>query len=264
MMKLFIALTALLATAAAAPMEGRITNGDVARVGQFPYQVGLSIAIGDSAAWCGGSVISKRWILTAAHCTDSADSVTVYVGATKIKEEEPGQHRIHVEKSGIIVHEHWDPDLVVNDISLIKLPAELEFNDRVRAVTLPKKDGRYSTYADELAIASGWGLDSDKSNAVSPVLRYVEQPIMSAERCKKYWFTLINDNVICMSTKGGKSTCQGDSGGPLVHKEGDISYLIGATSFGLSLGCEKNFPAVFTRITSYLDWIEDHSGVVNK
>ncbi|XP_030572477.1 serine protease 1-like [Drosophila novamexicana] len=263
-MKLFVAFAALLATAVAAPMDGRITHGEVAREGQFPYQVGLSIAIGNSGAWCGGTLISNRWIVTAAHCTDSADSVTVYVGATKIKEEEPGQQRIHVEKHGIIVHEDWDATKIVNDISLIKLPAELDFNERVRAATLPKKDGRYSTYEDQQAYASGWGLDSDKADAVSPVLRYVEMPIMKSSTCNKYWAGLITDKVICMSTKGGKSTCSGDSGGPLVHKDGDINYLIGATSFGLSLGCERNYPAVFTRITAYLDWIEDHSGVVNK
>ncbi|EDV96186.1 serine protease 1 [Drosophila grimshawi] len=262
-MKLFVTFAALLAAAVAAPMDGRITHGDVAHVGQFPYQVGLSIAIGSSGAWCGGSLISDRVVLTAAHCTDSADSVTVYVGATKIKEEEPGQQRIHVEKKNIIVHEDWDPSKVVNDISLLKLPARLEFNDRVRAATLPKKNGHYSTYEGEEAIASGWGLDSDKADAVSPVLRYVEMPIMKPSTCNVYWAGMITDKVICMSTKGGKSTCNGDSGGPLVHKEGDINYLIGATSFGLALGCEKGYPAVFTRVTAYLDWIEEKSGVVN-
>lgn len=263
-MKLFVAFAALLATAVAAPMEGRITHGEKAHEGQFPYQVGLSLAIGSSGAWCGGSLISDRWIVTAAHCADGVDSVTVYVGAINIREEESGQQRIHVEKEGIIVHEDWDPTRVVNDIALIKLPAKLEFNDRVKAATLPKKDGRYSTYAGEQAYASGWGRDSDASSSVSPVLRYVEMPIMKSSTCNIYWAGLITDKVICMSTKDGKSTCNGDSGGPLVHKEGDINYLIGATSFGLALGCEKGYPAVFTRITAYLDWIEEHSGVVNK
>ena len=53
------------------PVDERITNGHLATIGQFPYQAGLLAYVPDGAAWCGGSVIAERWILTAAHCTDN-------------------------------------------------------------------------------------------------------------------------------------------------------------------------------------------------
>ncbi|KAM7356939.1 brachyurin-like [Cochliomyia hominivorax] len=247
-------------------LEGRITNGELAKPGQFPYQAGLSLVFGSSGAWCGGTLISDRWILTAAHCTDGADGVTVYLGAVDIKNEnEKGQQRIYTSKSNIVVHANWDPNTLSNDISLIKLPVAIEFNERVQPATLPKKvDGKYSSYEGDMAYASGWGKESDSSTSVAQYLQYIEVPVMKQSTCKTYYLGMITDKMICISTKGNKSTCNGDSGGPLVYNEGKVNYVIGATSFGIALGCEKGWPGVFTRITSYLDWIEEVSGVVNK
>ncbi|XP_058975828.1 brachyurin-like [Musca domestica] len=246
-------------------LEGRITNGELAKAGQFPYQVGLSLVFGNQGAWCGGTLISDRWILTAAHCTDGADGVTVYLGAIDIKDDhEKGQQRIYTSKSNIIVHEHWDPNTLSNDISLIKLPVVIEFNDRIQPAALPKMDGHYSTYEGDMVWASGWGKDSDAATSVSPLLRYIEVPVMKLSTCKTYYLGMVTEKMICISSKGGKSTCNGDSGGPLVYKHDGVNTVIGATSFGIALGCEKGWPGVFTRVTSYLDWIAEKSGVVNK
>lgn len=131
-MKVIVALSLCLAVASALPLtelEGRITNGEVAVAGQFPYQVGLSLVFGNSGAWCGGTLISDRWIVTAAHCTDGADGVTVYLGAVNIKDDnEKGQQRIYTSKSNIIVHEGWDASTLTNDLSVIKLPVSIDFN----------------------------------------------------------------------------------------------------------------------------------------
>ncbi|XP_037817079.1 brachyurin-like [Lucilia sericata] len=282
-MKTFIALSLFVAIASAGIMpaveqrlplvpvmpleelEGRITNGELAKPGQFPYQVGLSLVFGNKGAWCGGTLISNRWVLTAAHCTDGADGVTVYLGATDIKNDnEKGQQRIYSSKSYIVVHADWDASTMSNDISLIKLPVPIEFNDLIQPATLPKMDGKYSTYVGEMVWASGWGRDSDAATGVSQFLRYIEVPVMKQSTCKTFYLGSVTDKMICIKTVDKKSTCNGDSGGPLVYKDGDVNYVIGATSFGILLGCEKGWPGVFTRVTSYLDWIEEISGVVNK
>jgi len=150
-MKLFFALSLIVATASAgvvpkatgrhallpvftqAEMEGRITNGQIAAPGQFPYQVGLHLHIGDKTGYCGGTIIGDRWILTAAHCSDIVDSVTVVLGATKILDKnEPNQQTIFVPKSNILVHENWNPETITNDIALLKTSL-IQFNGKLNS-----------------------------------------------------------------------------------------------------------------------------------
>ncbi|XP_060655118.1 serine protease 3-like [Drosophila nasuta] len=240
--------------------DNRITNGELAKRGQFPYQVGLNISLTNSSTWCGGTLISHRWIATAAHCVDNAEQATIYLGALNITDRfEFGQMRYTVDKSLFVVHPNWTVSTVANDIALIKLPIYIPYNSRVRAAQLPKDlNGTYATYDQQTAYASGWGRESDSSLEVSPTLRYVAMPVMQHARCKMYWGGSLTEKMLCMSTQSGKSTCHGDSGGPLVYKDNDTNYLIGITSFGLSMGCEIGFPSIFTRLTSYLDWIRQH------
>ncbi|KAH8286406.1 hypothetical protein KR054_008651, partial [Drosophila jambulina] len=266
MLKHFISCVLLFVSCSAVPLfqndvEPFITNGEPAEVGQFPYQAGLNVSFGGNVStWCGGTLISHYWIITAAHCMDRAESVTVYLGAINIQDEtELGQRRIVVGKAGIIVHSNYSASTVANDISLIRLPIFVAFTERIQAASLPRRlNGSFPTYDSVRASASGWGRDSDASDTVSPVLRYVEMPVMPNAVCRMYWSGAVSEKMICMSTASGKSTCHGDSGGPLVYREHNVSYLIGSTSFGTTMGCQVGFPAVFTRISSYLDWILNH------
>ncbi|XP_055846065.1 brachyurin-like [Episyrphus balteatus] len=244
-------------------IEGRITNGEPAAEKQFPYQVGLMLYLDAGRAWCGGTLISNRWILTAAHCTDGINGVDVYLGATnRTDKTEAGQQIIHVGKKYVFVHEQWDASQLVNDISVIKLPVEIEFNEYVQPASLPKL-GDSSLYTGEKTIASGWGRDSDAAKGASEILRWVEVPIMANNVCNRYYMGSVKDTNICISTKGKKSTCNGDSGGPLVLNDGS-NTVIGATSFGIVFGCEVEFPGVFTRVTSYLGWIKEKTGISNE
>ncbi|KAH8302042.1 hypothetical protein KR044_002003 [Drosophila immigrans] len=243
---------------------GRITKGETAARNQFPYQVGLLLYVNGGAAWCGGSLISDRYVLTAAHCTDSLTTgVDVYLGAwDRTNKKEDGQQIVFVENKNVVVHPKWDASLLLNDISLIKLPVAIEFNANIQPVKLPVKSNTYNTYAGQQAIASGWGKTSDSAAGATDILQYISVPIMNNSGCSPWFGGVVVDTNICIKTTGGTSTCNGDSGGPLVAAE--TGELIGATSFGIALGCEVGWPGVFTRVTSYLDWIEEVSGVVNK
>ncbi|XP_068142887.1 brachyurin-like [Drosophila tropicalis] len=246
------------------PPTGRITNGVIAERNQFPYQVGLMLYVNGGAAWCGGTLISNRWVVTAAHCTDSLTTgVDVYLGAwDRTDKKEDGQQVIFVETKNVIVHENWIAETITNDISLIKLPVPIQFNEHIQPANLPVKSNSYETYNGQSAIASGWGKISDSASGATDLLRWAEVPIISNTGCTPWYFGMIGSTNICIKTTGGTSTCNGDSGGPLVLNDGS-NTLIGATSFGIALGCEVGWPGVFTRITSYLDWIEEKTSVVN-
>ncbi|KAH8270134.1 hypothetical protein KR018_004312, partial [Drosophila ironensis] len=238
-------------------IEGRITGGSAASVGQFPYQVGLSLKLNAlSTAWCGGSLISENWVLTAAHCTDGVQSVTVYLGATTRTSPEI---TYTVSSGDIIIHSGWNSANLRNDISLIKIPT-VTFSTKIKKVTIPSIANSYSTYAGETAIASGWGRTSDSATSVSNSLQYVDLTVITNTVCAAtYGTSIVTSSNVCVQTPNGQSTCNGDSGGPLVLKSNSIQ--IGLTSFGASAGCEKGYPAAFTRVTSYLDWIKSNTGV---
>ncbi|KMY97837.1 serine protease 1 [Drosophila simulans] len=235
-------------------INGRITNGKDAVADQFPYQVGLSFIGTESSWWCGGSIINNTWVLTAAHCTKGASSVTIYYGAT-VRTKPQFTHT--VSSSDWIQHANYVSLTVRNDISLIKTPS-VTFSASVNKISLPAIATNYSTYVGQTAVASGWGRISDCETGVAKDLQYTKLTVIENSVCQKAFNSLIvTSKVICVATPKGTSTCQGDSGGPLALN----GTLIGITSFGSPDGCQVGEPAAFTRVTSYLDWIKANSGV---
>lgn len=129
----------------------------------------------------------------------------------------------------------------------------------ISEIELPSMDDRYNSFANSMAQASGWGAIYDGSNVVED-LRVVELKVISVSECQAYYGSSIaTDNILCVETPEGKSTCHGDSGGPLVSEE--TGKLIGVTSFVSSFGCQAGGPAGFTRVTNYLEWIKEETGI---
>ncbi|XP_029787259.1 transmembrane protease serine 3-like, partial [Suricata suricatta] len=97
----------------------------------------------------------------------------------------------------------------------------------------------------------------------SPVLNHAAVPLISNKMCnhREVYGGIISPSMLCAGyLQGGVDSCQGDSGGPLVCQDRRVWKLVGATSFGI--GCaDVNKPGVYTRITSFLDWIHEQMEV---
>nr|XP_027209997.1 chymotrypsin BII-like [Penaeus vannamei] len=100
----------------------RIVGGTEAVPHSWPHQVALFV---DFLYFCGGSLISSEWVLTAAHCVDRHLSVEVVLGAHNLFEAEDTQ--VTMSSSDFFAHEDWDSFTVANDIALVRLPTPVEF-----------------------------------------------------------------------------------------------------------------------------------------
>merc|ERR1739838_539871 len=219
----------------------------------YPWAVPLLHNDGSDFNFCMSSIISKRWILTAAHCLTSfvfAGQVYGFLGAHDITSH--GGESVYFDE--MIIHSSYKSTASGYDIALLHTTEDIVFNDNVRAVCLPSDDALFDS--SDVCVAVGWGrLYSDATNP--DTLYQVRLPVVNTTTCKST-FSSLPDGVICAgdTENGGRDTCQGDSGGPLTCYQAGSWYHSGITSFGRSCG-QKGSPGVYTDMRSYNDWIEN-------
>lgn len=235
--------------------DSRIVGGTIAPIYNHPYLAGLLIDVGlASPSACGGSILSTRRILTAAHCwydgRFQARQITVVLGTPYLFH---GGVRIGVQ--AIAVHHGYDFRTFANDIAMLYFP-EIRYSHAIQPIPLPSGSLINRDFTDKWVTASGYGRYSDSVNPTTNTMtRNVRLQVMSNEKCRSFYGGVILDSNICTHGIGGVGICQGDSGGPLTINEGGQEVLIGVSSFVARDGCELQFPSAFARVGNYLDWI---------
>ena len=237
--------------------EERIVGGEEATPHTYPWMAALFV---DDSWFCGGSLISDEWVLTAAHCAHDATEMVVMLGAHNVREATE-EGRIELTTTDFFTHPQYSTITLHNDLALVHLPTKVNFTSSIMPVCLPAHSEAEEVWAHELAEASGWGKPNDEATSISPVLRHVDVETITNLACAFQFPTVVNKNIICISGKDGKSTCNGDSGGPLHLVTDGVYKQIGITSFGSSLGCEIGMHAGFTRPASFLEWIETETNI---
>ncbi|XP_022218653.2 serine protease 3-like [Drosophila obscura] len=235
----------------------RIVNGKLAKERQFPYVVQILIDAHNVTSLCGGSIIANNWVLTAAHCTENATSVSLIYGSIWRKEK-PTKKLL--AKDHVFPHPQYNNfgGSAINDIALIRTEW-VEFSVRIQSIPLPteSRDG-YNNFVGQWAFVAGWGALHNNGSA-SARLYWAKLQVIDESACRYRYGNNLEGILCARSDNEQQSACDGDSGGPLVHNK----ELIGVLSFGSKSGCEDGDPLGFADVSRYLGWIRHVSGVGN-
>ncbi|XP_058120915.1 trypsin 3A1-like [Anopheles ziemanni] len=234
-----------------APKNERIVGGSPVEDDQFPWMAAIYY---NNRFSCGGSLITDRYVLTAAHCTTKPERALfrVQFGVHERTKPTDGSVERSIKRILTTWYNAFNNN---NDIALLELTYPVAISDRVSPICLPQPA---ATYEGIRGIVTGWGR-TKTGGGLSGTLQQTEVPILSNRECRRagYWAFQITNKMICAGyLEGGKDSCQGDSGGPLqvLNDETDRYEIVGLVSWGRACA-QKNFPGVYTRVNQYLNWI---------
>ncbi|XP_069374179.1 serine protease 27 [Paralichthys olivaceus] len=239
------------------PLNTRIVGGEDAPPGSWPWQVSLQKFGGHV---CGGSLINREWVMSAAHCFSSTSTSRWQVSLGRQNLQGINPNEVSRSVARIILHPNYDSDSSNNDIALLRLSSPVKFTDFIRPVCLAASGSVFNNGTDSWV--TGWGAVKEGVSLPFPeTLQEVEVPVLGNRQCNCLnGVGQVTDNMICAGVlAGGKDSCQGDSGGPMVNKQGSVWVQSGVVSFGF--GCARpNLPGVYSRVSRYQSWINSIIG----
>ncbi|XP_048488119.1 trypsin-like [Plutella xylostella] len=262
----------LAATAATAfqPPTTFIVGGDNATIEAYPSAVQLEVRKPLTGEWiliCGATILSERWVVSAAHCLAP---IVPIVGLEGMRSRagsnirgEGGQ--VTSIKSYLVHPEYSIVSVYDADIALAQLERPLTWSDAVQPAPI---NAFGNELPDESAVqVVGWGdtlgenLSSEDDYA--DILQQVTLYTISNAECRRRYsdVDIITDNMICADDQGlvEKDACNGDSGGPMYYKNRDTQILVGIVSFG-PLPCPSPLkPAGFVKVSAYTNWIVENA-----
>jgi len=244
---------------APSPTESKIVGGTSTTIASYPWQVSVQSSFGSH--FCGGSIVSPTYVVTAQHCVDgeSASSLRVVAGITQLSQAATGQIRTVAQ---IIRAPGYSSPENGKDIALLRLSTALDLsgaNAKAIPIATPDDVTAGRTNAGVVAQVSGWG--SLSSGGSSPnTLQVVSVPVVSNTSAQNAYSqeTITSDQLAAGSA--GKDSCQGDSGGPLIVAGANGPILAGVVSWGYGCG-SATYPGMYARVSSFTNWITSNSDV---
>ncbi|XP_038112249.1 uncharacterized protein LOC6043178 [Culex quinquefasciatus] len=237
--------------------QRRIVGGDDAGFGSFPWQA--YIRIGSSR--CGGSLISRRHVVTAGHCVARATPRQVHVtlGDYVINSavEPLPAYTFGVRSINVHPYFKFTPQADRFDVAVLTLERTVHFMPHIAPICLPEKN---EDFLGKFGWAAGWGALNPGSRLRPKTLQAVDVPVLDNRVCERWHRSnginvVIYPEMLCAGYRGGgKDSCQGDSGGPLMHEKSGRWFLIGIVSAGYSCAT-RGQPGIYHRVANTVDWI---------
>lgn len=248
-----------------------ILNGAEVPRGAFPWLVALFVAKPAALEYqCAGSLISKRHVITAAHCVRfqsrvlSPEQINLFLGKLNIQKFILTDGEVVTEAEKIYTH----PDYVENSanadlaIILIRGDFDLSFTNYIRPICLWKEATDLDLVVGKNGFVVGWGRD-ENGRKITAEPRQVEMPVVSQEECLRSnisFYDITSEKTFCAGFRNDSGPCNGDSGSGFVMNRNGRWYLKGIVSMSLSepfkRTCDLKNYVVFTDASKFLDWIK--------
>ncbi|XP_060527086.1 trypsin-1-like [Cylas formicarius] len=226
------------------PLPGRggdpkIVGGTATDIKNHPYQISLQYG---KRHICGGTILSTKYALTAAHCTEGLMAASMAIRAGSSTSSSGGQL---VKVLTVRQHPKFDSRRVDYDVSVLEVAPQFIFSESVRSLVPANSEPGEGG----LVTVTGWGTTKETSDFLPDRLRVTQIPVVGRTKCRLSYARLgqITDRMICAGVlgQGGKDSCQGDSGGPLIAG----GRLAGVVSWGY--GCARpRYPGVYASVAN--------------
>ncbi|XP_034481158.1 seminase [Drosophila innubila] len=217
----------------------RIVGGQETSIGQVPYLVYLRQS---GRFICGGSLLTPRSVLSAAHCVYGAKAkdYTVHAGASRLEEQASVVRNVH----SFHIAPDYRPSNFDMDVAILRLTTPASLSPGQVATIAPC---RTPPSSNAYVRISGWGVTRENNRYPAAQVRTTNVRVLPHLECQLAYAgqALLSDSMLCAAIRGIKDSCSGDSGGPLVFR----GQVCGIVSWGF--GCARPaYPGVYTSVAS--------------
>lgn len=253
----------------------RIYGGVETKINEYPWMALIEYQKPNNkkSFSCGGSLINNRYVITAAHCIHSSSipkgwkPISVRLGEWDTSTErdcdgiECSDPHIDVPIIKIVGHERYNPKVKnqLNDIALLRLSKHIDYTDFIKPICLPRNTNLH--FEGIKLYVAGWGKTERRTTSNKKLKASVTG--VSINSCKEVYSKLgihLSRKQLCAGGEIGVDSCRGDSGGPLIALDSTSSSsyatFVGVISFGPTPCGQPGWPAVYTKVSEYMDWIK--------